>query len=112
MGVYYDGRFANKELSAEEADKLFLKAKDDTEKAEQLKQQEKKMAKKEDPKWIEHSGMKKGALHKELGVPEGKKIPEKKLKKAENSKNPKEKKRAEFAMELKGFHPGGSAYSK
>ena len=27
MGVYYDGRFANKELSAEEADKLFLKAK-------------------------------------------------------------------------------------
>lgn len=41
--------------------------------------------------------MKKGALHKELGVPEGKKIPAKKLKKAEHSKNPLEKKRAVLA---------------
>ena len=30
-------------------------------------------------KWIQKMHMKKGALHKELGVPEGKKIPAKKL---------------------------------
>ena len=44
-----------------------------------------------------------GALHKELGVPKGKKIPEAKLKKAEHSSNKKEAKRARFAEELKGF---------
>ena len=50
--------------------------------------------------------MKKGALHKELGVPEGKKIPEKKLVKAEHSKNPTERKRAVLARTLKGFNRG------
>lgn len=30
-------------------------------------------------KWIQKAHIKKGALHKELGVPEGKKIPAKKL---------------------------------
>jgi len=53
--------------------------------------------------WISKMGMKKGALHRELGVPEGKKIPAKKLKKAEHSKNPTEKKRAILAETLKGF---------
>lgn len=52
-------------------------------------------------KWIQKMHMKKGALHKELGVPEGKKIPEKKLKKADHSKNPVERKRATLAMTLK-----------
>lgn len=54
-------------------------------------------------KWIKKIGMKKGALHKELHVPEGKNIPEKKLKKAEHSKNPTEKKRAVLAQTLKGL---------
>lgn len=36
------------------------------------------MAKK-DPHWIEHANLKKGALHKALGVPQGKKIPAKKM---------------------------------
>ena len=44
--------------------------------------------------------MKKGALHKELGVPSGKKIPKKKLEKAEHSKNPLERKRAVLAETL------------
>jgi hypothetical protein len=44
--------------------------------------------------------MKKGALHEELGVPKGKKIPKSKLKKAEKSKNPKLKKRAVLAETL------------
>jgi hypothetical protein len=55
----------------------------------------------EKKKWIQEMHMKKGALHKELGVKEGKKIPEKKLKKAEHSKNPTTKKRAVLAETLK-----------
>jgi hypothetical protein len=45
----------------------------------------------------------KGALHKSLGVPEGQRIPEKKLKKAEHSRNPLTRKRANLAETLKGF---------
>jgi len=52
-------------------------------------------------KWIQGMHMKKGALHKELHVPEGKKIPESKLKKAEHSKNPLLSKRAHLAETLK-----------
>ena len=55
-------------------------------------------------KWISAAVEKgKGALHKKLGVPEGKKIPAKKLEKAEHSKNPKERKEAVLAKTLKGF---------
>jgi hypothetical protein len=50
--------------------------------------------------------MKKGALHKELHVPQGKKIPESKIKKAEHSKNPKLAKRAHLADTLKGLRHG------
>ncbi len=39
----------------------------------------------------------KGSLHKALGVPMGKKIPEKKLEKAEHSKSKKLRKKAQFA---------------
>jgi hypothetical protein len=45
----------------------------------------------------------KGALHKELKVPIGIKIPAAKLDKAENSKNPKLKKRAVLAATLGKF---------
>lgn len=55
-------------------------------------------------KWIQGAIKHPGALHRELGVKAGKKIPEKKLKKAEHSKNKKLAKRARFAEELKGFH--------
>jgi len=54
-------------------------------------------------KWIKGAIKHKGALHKSLGVPEGKKIPEKKLKKAEHSKNPTTRKRAFLAETLKGL---------
>lgn len=50
--------------------------------------------------WIQKMHMKKGALHRELDVPQGKKIPAKKLKKAEHSKNPTIKKRAVLAETL------------
>ena len=53
--------------------------------------------------WIAGAIKHKGALHKELHVKEGEKIPEKKLEKAEHSKNPLEKKRANLAKTLKSF---------
>lgn len=52
-------------------------------------------------KWIQGAIKHPGALHKELHVPEGKKIPAKKLKKAEHSKNPTLKKRAVLAETLR-----------
>jgi hypothetical protein len=54
-------------------------------------------------KWIQGAIKHPGALHKELGVKAGNKIPEKKLKKAEHLKNKTLAKRARFAEELKGF---------
>lgn len=55
-------------------------------------------------KWVGKAFSKnKGALHRELGVKPGKKIPEKKLEKAEHSKNKKEAKRAKLAEEAKHF---------
>lgn len=50
--------------------------------------------------WIAGAIKKPGALHKELGVPKGKKIPKSKIKKAEKSKNPKLRKRAILADTL------------
>lgn len=52
-------------------------------------------------KWIHGMHMKKGALHRELGVPEGEKIPAKKLERASHSENPKLRKRANLAKTLK-----------
>lgn len=58
----------------------------------------------EKKKWISEAIKKPGALHKSLHVPEGKKIPESKLKKAEHSKSPLLKKRAVLAETLKKMH--------
>jgi hypothetical protein len=54
-------------------------------------------------KWIQGAIKHKGALHKELGVPEGKKIPEKKIAKAAKSGG-KLGKRARLAETLETFH--------
>lgn len=53
--------------------------------------------------WIAGAVKNKGALHKDLNVPMGKKIPSSKLKKAEHSKSPTVRKRANLAKTLKGF---------
>ena len=53
-------------------------------------------------KWIAGAIKNPGALHKELGVPQGKKIPESKLKKAEHAGG-KLGKRARLAETLKGL---------
>lgn len=55
-------------------------------------------------KWIKGAIKNPGALHRELHVPEGKKIPAKKLAKAEHSKNPTIRKQANLAKTLKSFH--------
>lgn len=55
-------------------------------------------------KWIQGMHMKKGALHRELHVPEGEAIPAKKLAKAEHSSNPTLRRRANLAKTLKGLH--------
>lgn len=64
-----------------------------------IKKMEKKMAE----KWIANAIKKPGALRKTLKVKAGEKIPEKKLEKAEHSKNKTTAKRARLAETLKGF---------
>lgn len=60
------------------------------------------MAEKFISKAIKHPGK----LHRELGVPQGQKIPAKKLAKAEKSKNPTIRKEANLAKTLSKFHRG------
>lgn len=55
------------------------------------------MAKKSSGNWVAGAVKHPGALHKELGVPAGKKIPVSKIDKAAHSKNPTLKKRAVLA---------------
>jgi hypothetical protein len=54
--------------------------------------------------FIQEMHMKKGALHRQLGVPKGQKIPEEMLEKAERSSNPTLAKRARLAETLKKMH--------
>lgn len=60
--------------------------------------------KKSSGKWIAGAIKHPGALHRELGVPAGKKIPAAKLAKAAHSNNPTLRRRVRFAKELKSFH--------
>ena len=59
-------------------------------------------------KWIQGAIKRPGALHDELGISQGKKIPLKTLHKAEQSSNPTLAKQARLAETLKGFHHRGS----
>lgn len=55
-------------------------------------------------KWIQGAIKHKGALHRALGVPEGEKIPAKKMAKAAHSDNPRVRKMAGLAKTLKKMH--------
>lgn len=55
-------------------------------------------------KWIKGAIKHPGKLHRELGVPKGKKIPAKKLEKAEHSKNTTLRREANLAETLKKLH--------
>lgn len=51
-----------------------------------------------------------GKLHRELGIPEGKKIPQARLEQAANSKNPEVRRDAIRAKTMEGWkHKGGKA---
>lgn len=52
-------------------------------------------------KWIKKAIKHPGKLHRELGVPQGEKIPAKKLEKAEHSKNKTIRREANLAKTLK-----------
>jgi len=55
-------------------------------------------------KWVQKAfGKHPGELHRELGVPEGKKIPAAKLKKATHSEDPGIRKRATLAQTARHF---------
>jgi len=55
--------------------------------------------------WIQSAIKRPGQLHKDLGVPPGKKIPGAKLKAAMTGKyGPATQRRANLANTLKGFH--------
>lgn len=54
-------------------------------------------------KWIQGAGIKKGKLHAALGVPQGEKIPAKKLAKGAKSKSPTVRKEVALAKTLKSF---------
>lgn len=53
--------------------------------------------------WIKGAIKHPGALHRELGVPEGEKIPAAKLDKAMHSSDPTTRRRAQLAKTLKGM---------
>lgn len=58
----------------------------------------------EPKKWIAGAIKDPGALHRELNVPEGQKIPSKKMAEAKNSNNPRIAAMARLAHTLAGFH--------
>lgn len=53
--------------------------------------------------WIEDMHMQKGALHRALGIPVGKKIGAKKIQAAKSSSNPTISREAKLAQTLKGL---------
>lgn len=53
--------------------------------------------------WIQKAHIKKGALHRQLHIPMGEKIPKLRLKRAERSQNPTLRKRAQLADTLGHF---------
>lgn len=61
-------------------------------------------------KWIAGAVKHPGALHRELGVPQGEKIPQAKLEAATRSENPTERKRAFLAETLAHMHHDGKAF--
>lgn len=60
-----------------------------------------------DGKFIQKAIKHPGALHRDLGVPQGEKIPKSKIKAAEHSDNPKTAKRAQLADTMSKFKDGG-----
>lgn len=60
-----------------------------------------------DEKWMQSPGIKKGGLHKSLGIPMGQKIGEKRIKKAEHARSPLTRKQAHLAEIYSESRPKG-----
>jgi hypothetical protein len=56
--------------------------------------------------WIANARIKKGALHRALGIPEGETIPQGALDRARRSKDPHLRKMARLAETLRGLNHG------
>ncbi len=54
-----------------------------------------------------HPGGEKGKLHREMGIPEGQKIPAAELEAATHSKDPEKRRDAIRAKTMKGWHHPG-----
>ena len=67
-----------------------------------------KKSKRWTPKKDFHPGGEKGKLHRELGVPEGEKIPAERLASAEKSHNPEVRRDAIRAKTMEGWNHGGA----
>lgn len=58
-------------------------------------------------KWVGRAfGANPGALHRDTGTPLGEKIPERKMVRAEHSRNPKTRARARLAETARSFNHG------
>jgi hypothetical protein len=55
-------------------------------------------------KWMQHAVSHPGALHRTLGIPQGRKIPMSAIKSAEHSSNPLTRKRAFLAETFRHAH--------
>lgn len=71
---------------------------------ERMEGEEPEGAKRGGRKWIQGAIKHPGALHRQLGVPQGQKIPATKLEKASHSSNPTLRRRANLAKTLKKMH--------
>ena len=58
-----------------------------------------------DAHWMKKAGANHGGLHRSLGIPQGQKIPESRIRSAEHSSNPKERKEATLAETFKKYRP-------
>ena len=56
--------------------------------------------------WIKGAIGNKGALHRALGIPEDKKIPQSKLDEAKRSRDPRLRRMAQLAETLRGLNHG------
>lgn len=64
-----------------------------------------KIQRREEGHWMQHAVRHPGALHEALHIPENKKIPVKKLIRAEHSSSPLMRKRANLAMTFRKYRP-------
>jgi hypothetical protein len=72
--------------------------------SEQARQIAERIRLKETDKWIQKANVKKGGLHKALGVPQDETIPKSKIEKASHSKNAHLKHMAQFAKNVSEAH--------